>query len=47
MYLLGEFFGLNAVWLSFPIAEIVSFVIMIVWLIATIKSSMGRMRETI
>ncbi|TDO86486.1 putative MATE family efflux protein [Halanaerobium saccharolyticum] len=47
MYLLGEFFGLNAVWLSFPIAETVSFVIMIVWLIATIKSSMGRMRETI
>ncbi|RAK06932.1 putative MATE family efflux protein [Halanaerobium saccharolyticum] len=47
MYLLGEFFGLDAVWLSFPIAETVSFVIMIIWLIATIKSSMARMREAV
>ncbi|MEC9491093.1 MAG: MATE family efflux transporter [Halanaerobiales bacterium] len=47
MYLLGEFFGLDAVWFSFPIAETVSFVIMIVWLTATIKSSMARMRETV
>jgi len=46
MYLLGEFFGLNAVWLSFPIAESVSFVMMAVWLIATIKESMSRMRKT-
>lgn len=47
MYLLGEFFGLDAVWLSFPIAESVSFVIMIVWLIAAIKSSMARMRKIV
>ena len=46
MYLLGEIFGLNAVWLSFPIAESVSFVIMIIWLIVTIKKSMSRMRKT-
>jgi len=46
MYFLGEFFGLNAVWLSFPIAESVSFVMMAVWLIATIKESMSRMRKT-
>ncbi len=46
MYLLGEIFGLNAVWLSFPIAESVSFVIMIFWLIASIKKSMSRMRKT-
>ena len=47
MYLLGEFFGLNAVWLSFPIAESVSFVIMVIWLIITIKRSMFRMRKTV
>ena len=47
MYILGELFGLNAVWLSFPIAESVSFVIMIIWLIATIKSSMSKMRKTV
>jgi len=45
MYLLGKAFGLNAVWLSFPIAESVSFVIMITWLIATIKNSMYKMRK--
>ncbi|PUU87111.1 MATE family efflux transporter [Halanaerobium congolense] len=45
MYLLGKAFGLNAVWLSFPIAESVSFVIMITWLIATIKNSMSKMRK--
>ena len=47
MYILGEIFGLDAVWLSFPIAESISFVIMISWLIATIKKSMNRMREEV
>ena len=47
MYLLGEFFGLNAVWLTFPIAESVSFVIMIIWLIVSIKKSMSRMRKKV
>lgn len=47
MYLLGEFFGLNAVWLSFPIAESVSFVMMAIWLITTMKESMSRMREAV
>lgn len=47
MYLLGKFFGLNAVWLSFPIAESVSFVLMIIWLISTIKNSMSKMRKKI
>ena len=45
MYLLGEFFGLDAVWFSFPIAESFSFVIMIFWLIVSIKKSMSRMRK--
>lgn len=47
MYILGEIFGLDAVWLSFPIAESVSFVIMISWLIAVIKNSMAEMRKTV
>ncbi len=47
MYLLGEFFGLSAVWFAFPIAESVSFIMMAVWLLATIKKSMGRMRESV
>ncbi|PUU94018.1 MATE family efflux transporter [Halanaerobium sp.] len=46
MYLLGEFFGLDAVWFSFPIAETVSFVLMTFWLISTMKKSMSRMRKT-
>jgi Na+-driven multidrug efflux pump len=47
MYILGEIFGLDAVWLSFPIAESISFVIMISWLITSIKSSMTKMREAV
>ena len=47
MYILGQIFGLNAVWLSFPIAEFVSFVIMGSWLIYTIKKSMSRMSNSI
>jgi putative MATE family efflux protein len=45
MYLLGEIFGLDAVWFSFPIAESVSFVMMAIWLITNIKKSISRMRE--
>ena len=47
MYILGEFFGLEAVWISFPIAESVSFIIMIIWLIAVIKESMTKMRQPV
>jgi len=47
MYILGELFGLNAVWFSFPIAESVSFVMMATWLIITIKESLSRMREAV
>ncbi|MFP4198690.1 MAG: MATE family efflux transporter [Halanaerobium sp.] len=47
MYLLGEISGLDATWYAFPIAESVSFVMMAVWLTATIKKSISRMRGAV
>ncbi len=44
MYLLGQTFGLDSVWFSFPIAETISFVLMMIWLTAAIKDSMSNMR---
>jgi hypothetical protein len=35
---------LDSVWFSFPIAETISFVIMMIWLTAAIKDSMSNMR---
>jgi|AntRauTorcE11897_2_1112592.scaffolds.fasta_scaffold02591_7 putative MATE family efflux protein len=45
MYLLGQFFGLEATWLSFPLAESISFIILIIWLTFTLKEAMYKMRE--
>jgi Na+-driven multidrug efflux pump len=45
MYLLGQFFGLGATWLAFPIGESISFVIMVTWLYGTIKNSMYEMKN--
>ncbi|ADO76198.1 MATE family efflux transporter [Halanaerobium praevalens] len=45
MYLLGEFFGLDAVWFGFPIAELTSFLIMLFWLTIAIKDAMANMRK--
>lgn len=45
MYLLGQFFGLGATWLAFPIGESISFVIMVTWLYRTIKNSMYEMKN--
>jgi putative MATE family efflux protein len=47
MYILGEIFGLGAVWFSFPIAELTAFIIMSIWLMKSIKESMSKMREAI
>ncbi|MGM0421254.1 MAG: MATE family efflux transporter [Bacillota bacterium] len=45
MYLLGQVFGLGATWFSFPLAESISFIIMITWLTTSIKDSMNRMQK--
>lgn len=45
MYLLGQQFGLDAVWFSFPLAEGITFVLMLSWLIYSLKSSLIQMRE--
>lgn len=47
MYILGELFGLDAVWYSFPIAELTAFIIMSIWLLSSIKDSISKMRETV
>jgi len=46
MYILGEIFGLDAVWFSFPIAELIAFIIMSIWLVNSIKASMSNMQST-
>lgn len=45
MYLLGQWFGLNATWFTFPIAESLTFVLLLVWLLSTLKKSMRKMQE--
>jgi putative MATE family efflux protein len=45
MYILGQLFGLEATWFSFPLAESISFVIMITWLIYILKDAVYNMRE--
>jgi len=45
MYILGELFGLDAVWLSFPAAEGITFVLMLFWLLYSLKGSLRQMRE--
>lgn len=47
MYILGRFFGLEATWYSFPIAESISFIILSTWLTLAIKKSMLKMRQTV
>ncbi|MCF8002572.1 MAG: MATE family efflux transporter, partial [Halanaerobiales bacterium] len=45
MYLLGKFFGLDATWFTFPIAEFLTFILLLLWLTLTLKNSVYRMRE--
>ncbi len=46
MYLLGKYFGLKASWLAFPTAEGITFILMITWLVLTLKNAMDRMTTT-
>jgi putative MATE family efflux protein len=41
MYLIGEFYGLATLWYAFPIAEIVAFSLLSIWLLTTIKSAVA------
>jgi Na+-driven multidrug efflux pump len=45
MYLLGKFFGLDATWFTFPIAESLTFILLLIWLGLTLKSSIYKMRQ--
>lgn len=44
MYILGQLFGLDFTWFAFPIAESISFIVLIIWLTSAIKASIYRMR---
>ncbi|AGB41311.1 putative efflux protein, MATE family [Halobacteroides halobius DSM 5150] len=37
MYFLGEIYGLSTLWFAFPIAEGITFIILSIWLITTLK----------
>ena len=43
MYLLGEMFGLKAVWFAFPIAETMSFILLSLWLIKVLKKELYKL----
>ncbi|MGM0639978.1 MAG: MATE family efflux transporter [Thermotogota bacterium] len=43
MYLLGEIFGLNAVWFAFPISEIFSFTLLAIWLSKVLKKELYKL----
>jgi putative MATE family efflux protein len=45
MYLLGEFYGLATLWYAFPIAEIVAFSLLSIWLLTTIKSAVATINQ--
>lgn len=42
MYLLGSFFGLDSLWFAFPIAESISTLVIIVWLLNTMQEQFGK-----
>jgi putative MATE family efflux protein len=43
MYLLGEIFGLKAVWFAFPIAETISFILLSLWLVKVLKKELYKL----
>jgi len=43
MYLLGRFFGLDALWYAFPLAEVLVFGVLVFWLKNTLEESFERM----
>jgi len=45
MYLLGEFYGLATLWYAFPIAEVVAFSLLSIWLLTTIKSAVATINQ--
>ncbi len=45
MYILGELFGLSALWFAFPIAEVVTFSLAFIWLINVLKQIFRSMKQ--
>ena len=45
MYFLGQLNGLESLWFAFPIAETVSFSLLIFWLLNTIKKAVAKMKQ--
>jgi putative MATE family efflux protein len=45
MYILGELFGLSALWFAFPIAEVVTFSLAFVWLMSVLKQIFRSMKQ--
>ncbi|MBM7555699.1 MATE family efflux transporter [Halanaerobacter jeridensis] len=45
MYFLGKIEGLKTLWFAFPIAEVIAFSLLIVWLLSTIKKALYEMGD--
>ena len=45
MYILGELFGLSALWFAFPLAEVITFSLAFTWLISVLKQIFRSMKQ--
>ena len=45
MYILGEIFGLSALWFAFPLAEVITFSLAFTWLISVLKQIFRTMKQ--
>ena len=45
MYILGEIFGLSALWFAFPLAEVITFSLAFTWLISVLKRIFRSMKQ--
>ncbi|HKK65692.1 MAG TPA: MATE family efflux transporter [Clostridia bacterium] len=45
MYILGELFGLSALWFAFPLAEVITFSLAFTWLISVLKQIFRTMKQ--
>jgi len=46
MYILGELYGLSALWFAFPIAEVITFSLAFAWLISVLKQIFRSMKTS-
>ncbi|GAB6098250.1 MATE family efflux transporter [Halanaerocella petrolearia] len=45
-YLLGQLYGLDALWFAFPIAELIGTIVTVIWLAITLKETFSKMKKS-